>query len=81
MKVYKGKGNYSDSLYCVDTDSKGNKNKCYISIGYKQGVTVSDTDYNAEFVMKTSDGVEHECYFSCYKKKDGTVEPKLIVLS
>ena len=33
MKVYKGKGNYSDSLYCVDTDSKGNKNKCYIKLG------------------------------------------------
>lgn len=79
MKVYKGK--YNDSLYCVDSDKQGNKNKCYINIGYKQGVAVPNDNYNAEFVMKTSDGVEHECYFSCRKKKDGTTEPFLIVLS
>lgn len=79
MKVFKGK--YGDSLYCVDTDGQGNKNKYYINIGYKKGVTPPSENYNAEFVMKTSDGKEHECYFSCHKKKDGTTEPFLIILS
>lgn len=79
MKIFKNK--YGDSLYCVDTDGQGNKNKYYINIGCKKGVTLPSDNYNAEFIMKTSDGKEHECYFSCRKKKDGTTEPFLVVLS
>lgn len=78
-KIYKGK--YGHQVLCSNTDQNGNKTSCYIPVSYKKDLAVPDGDYEGELVFKTSDGVEHSCFLTCYTNKDGQVLPKLVIFS
>ena len=77
MKIFKGKYGFSISANSKNQD--GTENKCYLDVQFKKGYEpLNDLEGNLIFEEKT--GARRNCFLSSYRKKDGTVIPKLVVM-
>ena len=77
MKIFKGKYGFSVSAHSKNPD--GTENKYYLDAQFKKGYEpLNDLEGDLLFVEKT--GARHNCFVSSYRKKDGTVVPKLVVM-
>lgn len=78
MKIFNGKYGWSTSAH--NTDKKTNEEtKYYIPVQFKKGYEPSQDEVSGKLIFKYDTGEERECFFSSYKKQDGTITPKLVI--
>lgn len=75
MKIFKS--NYGWSITAHSTNPDGTKNEVYLDTQFPKGEEPVDT-LEGDLIFRTKDGEEKKCFFSSYKKKDGTTPVKLV---
>ena len=78
MKIYKGQYGWKTTAHSKNQD--GSENKFYLDVQFKKGSEPVAEETDGKFIFRTDDGTERECFFSSYRKNDGTVVPKMVVL-
>ena len=76
MKIFRSRYGFSTSAH--SRDREGNEIKHYVDVGFLKGEE-PEGDIEGNLVLKTPDG-ERACFLSCYRKGDGSVATKLVVL-
>ena len=78
MKLYKGK--YGWSVYAFGKELNGEEVKNYLEIQFKKGSEPVGDSLEGKLIFRSEDGTEREGFFSSYRKKDGAVVPKLVLM-
>lgn len=80
MKIFKGQYGFSTSAFSKNAED-GTENKLYINVQFKKGTEpIGKETIEGKLFFRNNEGEERECFLSSYKKKDGTVSPKLIIM-
>ena len=77
MKIFKSKYNWSTSAHSRNLD--GSENKAYVDVQFPKGKEPAGDSIEGRLIFKTANG-ENDCFFSSYKRKDGSVQIKLVLL-
>lgn len=77
MKIYRSRYGWSTTAHSKNKD--GSQVQCYIEVGFRKDAEPHE-DLEGEMIFRTKDGEERPCFLSSYKKGDGSVVPKLVVL-
>lgn len=78
MKIYKSKYGWSTTAHSKTME--GEKIECYLDAQFQKGFEPMGEELEGKLVFKGDDGVERDCFFTSYRKKDGSVHPKLFVM-
>lgn len=78
MKLFKGKYGWSVSAYGKELNGEEVKN--FLDVGFKYGSEPVGDKLEGKLIFRSEDGTERDGFFSSYRKKDGTVVPKLVLM-
>lgn len=78
MKIYKSKYGWSTTAH--SKTQEGEKIECYLDAQFQKGSEPMGEEIEGKLVFKGDDGIERDCFFTSYRKKDGSVHPKLFVM-
>ena len=78
MKLYKNEYGWSTSA--KGKELNGTEIKNYVGVSFKQGSEPVGDALEGKLIFRSEDGTEREGFFSSYRKKDGTVRPKLVLM-
>lgn len=78
MKLYRNEYGWSTSA--KGKELNGTEIKNYMGISFKQGSEPIGDSLEGKLIFRSEDGTEREGFFSSYRKKDGTVLPKLVLM-
>lgn len=78
MKIYKSKFGWSTTAHSKTME--GEKIECYLDTQFQKGYEPMGEDIEGKLIFRDNNGVERDCFFTSYRKKDGTVHPKLFVM-
>lgn len=77
MKIFRNKYGWSTSAHSKNLD--GTENKAYVDVQFPRGTEPVVDTIDGKLIFK-SGGKESECFLSSYKKRDGSVQIKLVML-
>ena len=77
MKIFKNKYSWSTSAHSKNLD--GTENKAYIDVQFPKGKEPMGEAVEGKLIFKTPEK-ESECFLSSYKRKDGTLQIKLVIM-
>ena len=77
MKIFKSKYGWSTSAHSKNQD--GTENKVYVDVQFPKDREPQGETLEGKLILKTASR-ESECFLSSYKRKDGTMQIKLVVM-
>lgn len=77
MKIYLTKYGWQTTAHSENKD--GSKNRCYFDCTFKRSTEPHD-EIEGELIFHDKSGIDRPCFISSYKKQDGTIVPKLVLL-
>ncbi len=79
MKIYKGQYGWSTSA--CSKDNVGNEIKLYPTVQFPQNDEPFLENIEGKLWFEQEGGPRRECFISSYRKKDGTIVPKIVMSS
>ena len=78
MKIFKSKYNWSASAHSKNLD--GTENKAYVDVQFPKDKEPEGDYIEGELIFRDVFGREHKCFLSSYRKKDASVQIKLVMM-